>query len=122
MKKDYNNSINKKEMEIKKMITVKMTNDYKMNNKEFKEIITSQMEELGYIDSNYGMTKDNNNIFLCGISEYIFEENSINDVNENEEYEIKNTEELIKRVYLNSFLFITKLVMTNSNPYLVSIY
>lgn len=80
------------------MITVKMTNDYKMNNKEFKEIITSQMEELGYIDSNYGMTKDNNNIFLCGISEYIFEENSINDINENEEYEIKNTEELIKKI------------------------
>jgi len=80
------------------MIIVKMTNDYKMNNKEFKEIITSQMEELGYIDSTYGMTKDNNNIFLCGVCEYISEENSINDVNENEEYEIKNTEELIKKI------------------------
>lgn len=80
------------------MITVKMTNDYKMTEKEFNGIVTSFMNEIGFYESWEGMTKDNNNIFLCDICEYIGNMNEDNNINEDEDYEIRNTDELITKI------------------------
>jgi len=81
-----------------KMITVKMTYEYKMTDKEFNNVVSSFMKELDFFDSWHGMTKDNNNIFLCDICEYIGNMNEDNEINEDENYEIKNTDELVSKI------------------------
>ena len=80
------------------MITIKMIHNYEMTEKEFNKIVKSFMKELGFYDSYIGMKKNNDNIFLCDICEYIANNNEDNNINKDENYEIVNTNELIEKI------------------------